>query len=315
MKYKTLVDPELKRLAIRIPFSKALIYGDKLTHRFYARLTVIPPAVSKRTLLIRGKDGSSFPADLYEPRNRREKLPALILIHGGAFSFRAAPYHIQLAAEYAVRAGCRVFFPDYRILPKDPWPAAWQDSLAMYRHVMENAETYGIDTERIGVAGDSAGGLLAALLSLKYEEEALIKPCLQMLVYPMTDYDTNLGSMKKYKDAPIWSLKNHRIVVPYYFRNLSEEEIRDVLPMRQKLPEQIPDAYVETTEFDILHDEGILYAKKLQDARASVVINDTSGTFHGYDLLPHTQIARRNIEQRIRFLNDAFNHSAAEEKR
>ena len=314
MNYKTLVDPELKWLAVKIPFNKAMMYGSNLTCRLFSRLAVIPPDVSKRTLLIRREDGESFSADLYEPRNIRKKLPALILIHGGAFSFRAAPYHIELAATYASRAGCRVFFPDYHLMPKNPWPSAWLDSLALYRHVMKNAETYGIDTERIGVGGDSAGGLVAALLSLKYEEEALIKPCLQMLVYPMTDYDMNLGSMKKYKDAPIWNLKNHRIVVPDYFRNRSDEEIRDILPMRLELPAQIPDAYIETTEFDILHDEAILYAKKLQDAGASVVINDTSGTFHGYDLAIHSQIARRNIEQRIQFLNDVFNGTAAEEK-
>ena len=314
MNYKTLVDPELKRFAIKMPYGKAMIYGDQLTHGLVSILAAVPADVSKRTFLIRREDGTAFHTDIYEPQNMPKKLPALIMIHGGAFSYRAAPYHIELAAMYASGAGCRVFFPDYRLLPKDPWPAAWLDCLALYRHVMENAEMYGIDAARIGVTGDSAGAFLAALLALRYEAEALIRPCLQMLVYPMTDCETNRESMKKYRDAPFWNLKNHRKVIRYYFGNCSKEEIRELVPMRQELPEHIPDTYIETAEFDILHDEGILFGKRLRDAGAEVVVNDTLRTFHGYDAALHTKIVRRNVKRRIVFLDSVFSGSAEEER-
>jgi acetyl esterase len=112
--------------------------------------------------------------------------------------------------------------------------------------------------------------------------------------------------MKKNSDAPVWNLKGHERMMTYYFPNMSREEIQELMPMQQELPQFIPDTYVETAEFDILHDEGILYAKKLEAAGARVEINETARTFHGYDAALNSKIARMNIEKRIDFLKRAF---------
>ena len=307
MKYKNLVDPELKKNAVSIPYNKLTIYGDKVTHGLISRLTKISPDISKRMLVNQGYNGLYFRTEIFEPGDNREKLPALIFIHGGAFSYRAASYHIQLAAIYAAKAGCRVFLPDYHLLPDHPWPAAWHDCLALYRYISENPDQLAIDAGKIGVSGDSAGAFFAEMLCNLYEQEALKRPCLQMLIYPLTDYDTERDSMKKYCDAPLWNLKGHERMMTYYFPNMSREEIQKLMPMQQDLPQIIPDAYIETAEYDILHDEGILYGKKLEAAGAAVEINETSGTFHGYDMALKSKIARRNIEKRFVFLKKAFN--------
>ncbi len=306
MNYKNLVDPELKKFAIKIPYNKAFIYCDKLSHSIMYRLAKITPKVSKRTVTIKGYNGNDLRTDIFEPRNITEKMPALVFIHGGAFSFRATSYHYHLAAAYAVKAGCRVFFPDYRVLPDHPWPAAWHDILALYRYISSNTEQFGIIPGRIGVTGDSAGAFLAASISNQYEKEGLIKPCLQMLVYPLTDYDPERDSMRKNAEAPMWNLKNHKRMMQYYFRDLQPSEIKDLMPMQQHLPKNIPDTYIETAEFDILHDEGIQYGKKLEAAGAEVEINETTGTFHGYDIAIKSKIARSNIEKRFVFLKKAF---------
>ena len=306
MNYKKLVDPELKNYAIKMPYNKVFIFCDKLTHGFVSRFTKTAPEVSKRTLTIQGFNGLDFHTDIFEPPDKHEKLPALIFIHGGAFSYRAASYHIQLAAIYAAKAGCRVFLPDYHLLPEHPWPAALHDCLALYRYISENPDLLGIDAGKIGVAGDSAGAFFAEMLCNLYEQEALIKPCLQMLVYPLTDYDTGRDSMIRNSDAPVWNLKGHERMMAYYFPDMSREEIRKLMPMQQKLPQIIPDAYIETAEYDILHDEGILYGKKLEAAGARVEINETARTFHGYDASIDSKITRMNIEKRIAFLKRTF---------
>ena len=306
MNYKNLVDPELKKFAIKMPYNKAFIYCDKFSHGLMSRLAKITPKVTKRTLTIKGYKGLDLRTDIFEPRDVQEKLPALIFIHGGAFSYRAASYHIHLAAAYAVKAGCRVFFPDYHLLPDYPWPAAWHDILALYRYISANPEPLGIDTGKIGVAGDSAGAFIAATISNQYEKESLVKPCLQMLVYPCTDCNMERDSMRKNAEAPIWDLKSHKRMMQYYFRDMQLSEIKALMPMQQDLPENIPDTYIETAEFDILHDEGILYAKKLEAAGASVEVNETAGTFHGYDIAVNSKIARKNIEKRFVFLKKAF---------
>ena len=306
MKYKDLVDPELKNSAVNMPYNKFMIYGDKFTHGLISRLTKTSPDVSKRLLVNQGYNDLYFRTDIIEPVDIHEKLPALVFIHGGAFSYRAASYHIRLAAIYAAKAGCRVFLPDYHLLPDHPWPAAWHDCLALYRYISENPDLLGIDAGKIGVAGDSAGAFFAEMLCNLYEQEALKKPCLQMLVYPLTDYDTGRDSMRRNSDAPVWNLKGHERMMTYYFPNMSREEIRKLMPMQQDLPQSIPDAYIETAEYDILHDEGISYGKKLEAAGARVEINETSRTFHGYDAAINSKITRMNIEKRIAFLKKAF---------
>ncbi len=306
MNYKNLVDPELKKFAIKMPYNKAFIFGDKLSHGIMSRFAKITPKASKRTVTIKGYNGLDFRTDIFEPWNSQEKLPALIFIHGGAFSYRAATYHIHLAAAYAVKAGCRVFFPDYHLLPEFPWPAAWHDVLALYRYISADPEQFCIDPEKIGVTGDSAGAFLAETLCNSYEKESLKMPCLQMLVYPCTDYDLERDSMQKNAEAPIWDLKSHKRMMQYYFRGLQLSEIKALMPMQQQLPEEIPDTYIETAEFDILHDEGILYGKKLEAAGAAVEVNETAGTFHGYDIAIKSKIARMNIEKRFAFLKKAF---------
>ena len=76
--------------------------------------------------------------------------------------------------------------------------------------------------------------------------------------------------------------------------------------MDSVLPKIIPDTYIETAEFDCLHDEGILYGKKLRRAGANVEINETKGTIHGYDVALNTQTVIKNIEKRILFLRKGF---------
>ena len=306
MDYKSLVDPELKKFAIKMPYNKAFIFGDKLSHGLMSRFAKTTPKASKRTVTVKGYKGLEFRTDIFEPRNTQEKLPALIFIHGGAFSYRAASYHVHLAAAYAVKAGCRVFFPDYHLLPDYPWPAAWHDILALYRCITADPESFRIDPEKIGITGDSAGAFLAETLCNSYEKESLKKPCLQMLVYPCTDYDPERDSMKKNAEAPIWDLKSHKRMMQYYFRGMQPSEIKALMPMQQELPENIPDTYIETAEFDILRDEGIQYAKRLEAAGAAVEVNETAGTFHGYDIAINSKVARMNIEKRFAFLKRAF---------
>ena len=93
----------------------------------------------------------------------------------------------------------------------------------------------------------------------------------------------------------------------YYCTNLKEEDTYGASPMHSSLPRIIPDAYIETAEYDCLHDEGILYGKKLQEAGANVEMNDTVGTIHGYDFALNTKIAISNIKKRISFLKKGFN--------
>lgn len=306
MKYKNLVDSELRSMARKIPYNKFIIKCANLFQTVSFRLTRVPEGVSHRRITVAGFQGMEFQTEIFEPSTEKGKLPCLVYVHGGAFSYRASAHHKKLACIYAAKAKCRVYFPDYHLTPEYPCPAAYEDVAALYRYIIDHAEEEGIDVERIGVAGDSAGACIAALLGSRYSQESFKQPCVQMLVYPLTDADMRTESMKRFSDTPLWNSRNNRRMWRYYCGNLHGEERHAASPMHVSLPGTIPDTYIETAEYDCLHDEGILYGKRLGAAGAKVVINETRGTFHGYDVALHTGIAVRNIKKRIAFLRKGF---------
>lgn len=306
MNYKERIDPELRRIAQHVPYNKAVIRCANVYQVLSFRLTGVPAGISHKTVALKGYKGLEFQTEIFEPAGRKEALPCLIDVHGGAFSYRAAGYQKKLACAYALRANCRVFFPDYHLAPKHPYPAAYEDVLALYRWITEHAEELCIDREKIGLAGDSAGGSLAALVCNNSEREGLRRPCLQMLIYPSTDLWMRSDSMKRFADAPVWSAKNSERMLQYYCVHLKAEEIDAASPLHNLLPKSIPDTYIETAEYDCLHDEGVLYAEKLRNAGAAVTLNETKGTIHGYDSAFDTRIAQDNLEKRVLFLKKGF---------
>ena len=314
MNYKNRVDPELKHIAKKVPYNRLVIKCANIFQAVSLHFTAIPEEITHSAITLAGYRHLPFKVDIFEPSQAGRKLPCLIYVHGGAFSYRASAYHKKLACMYAAKANCRVYFPDYHLMPRYPYPAAYQDVLALYRYISDHPDPYGIDPERIGVAGDSAGASIAALICNNYEQESLTRPCLQMLVYPLTDATMQTDSMQQFSDTPLWNSKNNKRMWRYYRKNLSIAEIDRVSPMHSHLPPSIPDTYIETAEYDCLRDEGLLYGKKLQEAGANVEMNETSGTIHGYDSALTSKIAIQNTEKRILFLKKGF-HSHVSEKR
>lgn len=305
MKYYN-INSELKPFARNVPYNKFVIKFANIFQSVSFYMTKVPEGIINRHMTIEGYKGLKMKVEIFEPSNINEKLPCLIYVHGGAFSYKASRYHKQLACMYAMKAKCRVYFPDYHLTPQYPYPAAYADVLALYKYIMKNAEKFRIDNGKIGVAGDSAGALIAALICNRYEYEGLTKPCIQMLIYPVTDINMQTDSMEKFLDTPLWNSKNNNRMWTYYCKSLGVKNRYDASPMHSHLPQFIPDTYIETAEFDCLHDEGIIYGKKLQDTGAYVEINETIGTFHGYDLAINTNIAMSQIEKRILFLKKGF---------
>lgn len=306
MQYKDRINAELKHIAVKVPYNKVIIRCANIYQTIALHVTKIPGKVNHSRFTIAGYRGLKCKVDVFEPSKGKEKLPVLLYVHGGAFSYKASAYHKKLACIYAAQAKCRVYFPDYHLTPKYKYPAACEDVLALYRWLVENAEELLIDSERIGVAGDSAGACIAAMICNQYEAKELKKPCLQMLVYPLTDIGMQTDSMKKYTDTPLWNAKNNRRMWQYYCGHLNGKDRYAASLMHGSLPKSIPDTYIETAEYDCLHDEGILYGKRLREAGANVTINETRGTIHGYDSALRTNIATRHIKKRILFLRKGF---------
>jgi len=305
MKYQELIDPELRKSAKSFPFNKPIVAAGNLYQEADWRFVKAPEGLQEEEAEIKGFQGLPYKTTVFTPAGAGDRLPALLYVHGGAFAYKAAAYQKRLAMIYAEKAECKVFFPHYHLAPKFRYPAAYEDVLALYRHLKDHAEALGIDPDRIGISGDSAGGSIAALICCRWEKEGIGMPCLQMLAYPVTDAEMRTESMKRYTDTPKWNALDNERMWQYYCGE--DPDLRkQASPMHAAIPEKMPPTYIETAQFDCLHDEGLLFAQRVKEAGADVEINDTQGTFHGYDDAIDTQIVRKNVERRIAFLRRWF---------
>ncbi|MBR2612467.1 MAG: alpha/beta hydrolase [Clostridia bacterium] len=252
-------------------------------------------------------DGERIECFLLSPENIGQNAPCLIYIHGGGFVLPAAGYHYRNAMQYAKEVSCKVWFVNYRLAPKHPHPIFFEDCYAAMCHLYDNAAAYGIDRLRIGIGGDSAGSALSVGVCMMARERSHpIRFAFQMLPYPFLDARNDSASAKRFTDTPMWnSTLSHRIGPmtkvlrdhPSYFW-YSPVEASDF--------QGLPPAYIETCEFDCLHDDGILYAEKLREAGIHVTLNETEGTMHGFDIVQKAPTTRAALVARIAFMKEQF---------
>lgn len=298
MKYA--YDKGFKKVAINMPFNGLIC---KLSHKPLEKMldkVAIPKDITVRDFSIKGYRNEQIQVKEIVPENPSDI--AILVLHGGGFGYKAAPCQLLHACQYVSKLHCRAYFPDYHLLPKYPFPAAYEDAISTYRYMVTHAAEHTINPEKIIVLGDSAGGALAANVCNMAQSKGLPMPCCQVLIYPVIDNAMSTESMKQFPDTPMWNAKNNKKMWNMYLKNIEDKDIRIAVPMKNTLPEKLPPTYIETTEFDCLHDEGIAYAKHIQGVAKSVEVNETKGTVHGYDILLKHPITRENVEKRIRFM-------------
>jgi acetyl esterase len=239
--------------------------------------------------------------------------PALLYCHGGAFFMTYAGIHLDNAQHIARETGCKVFIVDYRLSTEAPFPAQFEDCMACLRRVVERAAEMGVDPERIGVMGDSAGGALAAGLAQRAKDEGIALRA-QILLYPVTDASCSSPSAQAFTDTPLWTAGANRIMWDIYLRGGPKDPPpRYASPAHRQDLTGLPSAYVETAEFDPLRDEAIAYAKRLAAAGATVRLNQTRGTIHAIDTVPGSEATRAAMLKRVEAVRELLClHEAAD---
>ena len=260
--------------------------------------------VEERTV----KSFDGFPVTIYiiTPKSAKKPCPCLVNFHGGGFVFEGAFHHYRLAMEYAKKAGCKVIYTKYRLAPKYKFPVPMEDCYAVLRWVYENADKLGIDRNRIAVGGDSAGGTLsAAVCHMSRDRNSGIPIRFQLLVYPFLDLRNNSDSAKKYTDTPMWNSRLTAKVKPLFIPS-DAENLQYASPVEANAFEGLPPAYIETAEFDCLHDDGILYEKLLKNAGVETELYETKGTMHGYDIALKAPLTKEMIDKRADYMRRMF---------
>ncbi|MBE6659897.1 MAG: alpha/beta hydrolase [Ruminococcaceae bacterium] len=252
-------------------------------------------------------DGEAIECFLISPKDVGESAPCLIYIHGGGFVLAAAGYHYKNAMRYAKEVGCKVVFVNYRLAPKHAHPIFFEDSYAAACWAYDNADALKIDPACIGIGGDSAGSTLAVGVCMMVKDRKHpMTFAFQMLPYPFLDARNNSESCKKYTDTPMWNSSLSDRIAPMTRVDRSRADYVYYSPVEAESFDGLPPAYIETAEFDCLHDDGILYAKLLRDAGVDVVLNETQGTMHGFDIVQRASITQKALGARIQFMKQRF---------
>jgi len=219
--------------------------------------------------------------------------PALLDIHGGGFCVGDIEMEHNFCAGVARELGVVVATPEYRLAPEHPFPAGVDDCYAALRWLHAQAATFGVDTARVGVGGQSAGGGLAAATVLLTRDRGGPAVCFQFLGIPELDYRLETASMRAFVDTPMWHRGNAELSWRFYLGPEPGPVSPYASPAIAEDLSGLPPAYVTTMEFDPLRDEGIVYALRMMEAGVSVELHSFPGTFHGSAALPTAAVSRR----------------------
>ena len=242
-----------------------------------------------------------------EPKQNRGILPCIVFYHGGGLLLKASRAHYQVAKWYAEIARCRVVFTDYRLLPKNKYPVPVEDCYCTYQWILDYADILGINKDKIVVAGDSAGGNLAAAVTLMLWDRVRISPLGAMLIYPVTDRRMITESMKKFTDTPVWDATRTKMFWNAYLGNQEPKQVPYASPIEAESLRHFPNVYMEVAEFDCLRDEGIAFAERLRAEGISTELHEVKGACHGYETALGSKIVKESIQRRIRWIQSVFN--------
>lgn len=240
------------------------------------------------------EDGTELPLRVYRPQSAgTASLPVVVNFHGGGWVSGDVRQSEWWASSIAAQAGVVVVSVDYRLAPEHPFPIPVEDCYAATVWVSEHAGELGVDASRLAVMGDSAGGNMAAVVSMMARDRGGPDVALQVLLYPSVDITQAFDSEEQNASAPILGRLDIDNVPRLYFLN-SDRDPGDpyASPLRGK-HDGLPPALIQTAQFDPLRDHGVAYTAALRAAGVHVRYTNYVGAVHGYASLPGIAPAAR----------------------
>lgn len=232
--------------------------------------------------LIPGPAGD-LPVRIYDPHGESSARPAVVFCHGGGFVLCDLESHDGFCRAMARHTESVVISVDYRLAPEHLAPAAAQDVFAAFCWVVAHAAELGVNAERVLIAGDSAGGNLAAVTALQCREHCGPMPAGQVLIYPVIDPTFDTSSYQAYASGYV----NTPAAMQWFWEqylggSALPSPAHLAAPGRAASHAGLPPAVVVTAGLDVLQSEGAAYAEKLRAAKVPVVHRDYPGLFHGF---------------------------------
>ncbi|MDQ1598368.1 MAG: hypothetical protein QOI70_1792 [Microbacteriaceae bacterium] len=254
-----------------------------------------------------------IPIRIYRPNvaadssDRADSLPCLVYFHGGGWVIGTVESTDAVCKAVANRAGCVVVSVEYRLSPEFKFPIPLNDCYAATQWVAANGKDIGVDSTRLAVGGDSAGGNLATAVALRARDEGGPALRMQLLVYPVTDHNFSTESYGVNGDGYLLTKDMMEWFWSHYLSKKSDGKNHLASPLRAKNLAGLPPALVITAEFDPLRDEGEAYATALTAAGVSVTHTRYPGQIHAFwQMLAIFEAASTAADQAADELRKAF---------
>ncbi|MBV8652433.1 MAG: alpha/beta hydrolase [Alphaproteobacteria bacterium] len=284
------LDPQAKTVLEQFAKAQLPAYsavGAVEARRLYreSRAPFIPPKPELALVEDRSIDGphGAISIRFYRPLGGGEEpeLPALVYFHGGGWTIGDLESHDVICRTLAATAGCAVVAVDYRLAPEHRFPVGLDDCWAALQWVIAEGGVLGIDTGRVAIGGDSAGGNLAAAVALMARDAGLTL-AYQLLIYPQLDLACDKPSHTLFAEGYGLTRASIAWFIGNYVRSAADVADWRASPLRAPSLEGVAPAYVVTAGFDPLRDEGAAYAERLVEAGVPARHVPFDGMIHGF---------------------------------
>lgn len=237
-------------------------------------------------ITVAGSGGAKLDALLFRPEGNQGKdpvaLPVLVYFHGGGFVVADAKVYEASARALADAAQCVVISVNYRRSPEVKFPTPVEDCYAAVQDIINNARALNIDSKRVAVGGESAGGNAATVVCLMAKERGGAMPVHQLLVYPVTDWNSTRPSHVENGLSPTLPEKNLPWFAGFYFDKPEDGKLPFASPINATDLKGLPPATVILADLDVLRDDGRAYAEKLKAAGIAVAMETYPGVLHEF---------------------------------
>jgi acetyl esterase len=301
MTSRHLVDPETSPVIDLFQFGEltreALPDLRQLAARQF-RERLRPRLAPKRILAAASHDAPDVEILIYDPPRRETLRPAILHVHGGGMVLGSAYATSEREAELALDKNIVIASVEYRLAPETPFPGPQEDCYAALAWLIANAAALRIDPDRIALAGDSAGGGLAAAVALMARDRAQVMPCAQLLTYPMLDHRTG-APIDPYRNPVVgefvWTASKNQFGWNCLKGDyaLDDTRIGWFSPMRADDLSGLPPTWIGVGALDLFFDEDLEFARRLCAAGVEVELHCYPGAVHGFTVLPGTRLGRQ----------------------
>ncbi|WAL68706.1 alpha/beta hydrolase [Amycolatopsis cynarae] len=252
------------------------------------------PTVTAHEIHVPRDGAPEVPVLLLRPQNAPGALPVIMWFHGGGQVLGSAAQDAPWLKQLSAVLGCAVAAVDYRLAPETPAPGAAEDGYTAYRWISDHATDLGLDSTRIGLAGQSGGGGIAAATALLIRDRGAVTPLFQLLMYPMLDDRNTTDSSREITDIGIWDRATNLLAWQAILGDRVGTE--DVTPYcaasRAADLAGLPPTFIGVGELDVFRDENLDYAARLRTHGVPVELHLYPGAYHAFDLFaPQSQLA------------------------